>query len=113
GELDGRSGHGHRGRSLDGMIARVAGTLMAKNLDRVEIMTSGGVGYDLIIPLSVYETLPKIGEAVALHTHLVVKEDGWLLFGFASNFERQVFTRVLSAKGVGPSLAIGFLSTLS
>jgi holliday junction DNA helicase RuvA len=95
------------------MIARVAGTLMARDLDRVEIMTSGGVGYELIIPLSVYETLPKIGEAVALHTHLVVKEDGWLLFGFASNFERQVFTRVLSAKGVGPSLAIGLLSTLT
>lgn len=95
------------------MIARVAGTLMARDLDRVEVMTSGGVGYELIIPLSVYETLPKIGEAVALHTHLVVKEDGWLLFGFASDFERQVFTRVLSAKGVGPSLAIGLLSTLT
>lgn len=95
------------------MIARVAGILMAKELDRVEIMTSGGVGYDILIPLSVFETLPRIGESTALHTHLVVKEDGWQLFGFATNFERQVFTRVLDAKGVGPSLALGLLSTLT
>jgi holliday junction DNA helicase RuvA len=95
------------------MIARVAGTLMAKDLDRVEIMTSGGVGYELLVPLSVFESLPKLGDTVALHTHLVVKEDGWQLFGFTTNFERQVFTRVLGAKGVGPSLALGLLSTLT
>ena len=95
------------------MIARIEGTLTAKDLDRVEVMTSGGVGYELLVPLSVFETLPKLGEAVALHTHLVVREDGWLLFGFASNFERLVFIRVLGAKGVGPSLALGLLSTLT
>lgn len=95
------------------MIARIEGTLLAKDLDRVEVMTSGGVGYELLVPLSVFETLPKLGEAVALHTHLVVREDGWLLFGFATNFERQVFIRVLGAKGVGPSLALGLLSTLT
>jgi Holliday junction DNA helicase RuvA len=95
------------------MIAHVAGTLLAKSLDRVEVMTQGGVGYELAVPLSVYETLPKVGEAVRLHTYLVVKEDGWQLFGFASGFERQVFQRVLDAKGVGPALALGMLSTLS
>jgi Holliday junction DNA helicase RuvA len=95
------------------VIAHVAGTLLAKALDRVEIMTAGGVGYELLVPLSVYETLPKIGEAVRLHTYLVVKEDGWQLFGFTSAFERQVFQRVLGAKGVGPALALGLLSTLS
>jgi Holliday junction DNA helicase RuvA len=95
------------------VIAHIAGTLLAKELDRVEVMTSGGVGYELLVPLSVYETLPKIGETVRLHTYLVVKEDGWLLFGFASAFERQVFQRVLDAKGVGPALALGLLSTLS
>src|SRR5438270_11734991 len=86
---------------------------MAKDLDRVEVMTSGGVGYELLIPLNVFETLPRLGESVTLHTHLVVKEDGWQLFGFATNFERQVFIRVLNAKGVGPSLALGLLSTLT
>jgi Holliday junction DNA helicase RuvA len=95
------------------MISHVAGTLLGKALDRVEVMTAGGVGYEMSVPLSVYETLPKVGDRVSLHTYLVVKEDGWQLFGFASGFERQVFQRVLDAKGVGPALALGLLSTLS
>ena len=95
------------------MIAQVRGELIAKELDHVEIMTAGGVGYELAIPLGVYERLPKIGDQVALHTHLVVKEDSWQLFGFASTFERRVFQRVLNAKGVGPALALGLLSTLT
>ena len=95
------------------MISRVAGTLMAKELDRVEIMTSGGVGYDLSVPLSVFETTARVGDPIELHTHLVVREDGWQLFGFATSFDRQVFMRVLNAKGVGPSLALGLLSTLT
>lgn len=95
------------------MIAHVAGRVVAKELDRVEILTKGGVGYELAIPLSVYETLPKLGEDAALHTHLVVREDGWTLYGFASAFERRVFQRVLAAKGVGPALALGLLSALS
>ena len=95
------------------MIAHVRGTLVAKELDRVEIMTPGGVGYELAIPLSVYEALPKVGDEAALHTHLVVREDGWMLFGFSTPFERRVFQRVLTANGVGPALALGMLSTLS
>src|SRR5690349_15875780 len=95
------------------MIAHVTGALLTKALDRVEVMTPGGVGYELSVPLSVYETLPRIGDAVRLHTYLVAKEDGWQLFGFASAFERQVFQRVLDAKGVGPALALGLLSTLA
>jgi Holliday junction DNA helicase RuvA len=95
------------------MIARVAGALAAKDLDRVEVLTAGGVGYELSIPLSVYETLPAINEPVTLFTHLVVREDGWSLYGFGSAYERQVFQRVLAAKGVGPALALGLLSTLS
>src|SRR5215218_11203016 len=95
------------------MIVHVGGRVIAKDLDRVELLTKGGVGYELLIPLSVYEGLPKVGEEAALHTHLVVKEDGWQLFGFATTFERRVFQRVLNAKGVGPSLALGLLSTLT
>ena len=95
------------------MIAHVAGRVVAKELDRVEILTKGGVGYELSIPLSVYEGLPKLGEDAALHTHLVVREDGWTLYGFSSAYERRVFQRVLAAKGVGPALALGMLSTLS
>jgi Holliday junction DNA helicase RuvA len=95
------------------VISRIAGTLAAKDLDRVEIATPGGVTYELTIPLGVYETLPRAGEDCSLHTYLVVKEDGWLLFGFSTMFERRVFQRVLDAKGVGPALAIGMLSALS
>lgn len=95
------------------MIAQVRGKLVAKDLDRVEIMTSGGTGYELAVPLSVYETLPKVGEETALHTHLVVREDGWQLFGFANVVEKRVFQRLLTASGIGPALALGMLSTLS
>ena len=95
------------------MIAHVRGKLVAKDLDRVEIMTSGGTGYELAVPLSVYEMLPKVGEETALHTHLVVREDGWQLFGFASVVEKRVFQRLLTASGIGPALALGMLSTLS
>jgi Holliday junction DNA helicase RuvA len=95
------------------VIAHVVGRIVAKELDRVELLTKGGVGYEVFIPLSTYEGLPKLGEDAALHTHLVVKEDGWQLYGFATAFERRVFQKVLAAKGIGPALAIGMLSTLT
>ncbi|GAC1652489.1 MAG: Holliday junction branch migration protein RuvA [Gemmatimonadaceae bacterium] len=95
------------------MITVVVGTLIAKDLDRAEVLTASGLAYELAIPLGVFDSLPKVGEQTRLQTHLVVKEDGWQLFGFATVFERQVFRRVLEAKGVGPALALGMLSTLS
>src|SRR6476469_10844779 len=95
------------------MIVQVVGTLVAKELDRIEILTDGGVAYELAVPLNAYEALPKVGEACALHTYLVGKEDGWQLFGFTSAYERRVFQKVLGAKGVGPSLALGLLSSLT
>lgn len=95
------------------MIAQVSGTLITKELDRVEVMTNGGVAYELSIPLGVYESLPRLGERVILHTYLVVKEDAWQLFGFGNVLERRLFQRVLGAKGVGPALALGLLSTLT
>jgi Holliday junction DNA helicase RuvA len=95
------------------LIAVVAGKLLSKDLDSLEVMTAGGVGYELTIPLSVYETLPKVGDEVRLHTSLVVKEDSWQLFGFVSVFEKLLFEKLLTANGVGPSLAIGLLSALS
>ena len=94
------------------MISRLKGTLSAKGIDRSEVMTSGGVGYSLQIPLGVLESLPRVGEPVELHTALVVKEDGWLLFGFAAESDRALFTTLLAASGVGPSLALGLLSGL-
>ncbi len=95
------------------MITLLVGTLLERDLAMVEVLTSGGVGYTLAIPLSTFETLPKPGESVRLHTHLVVKEDGWQLFGFGTTYERNVFMRLLNAKGFGPQLALNMLSALS
>lgn len=95
------------------MIVQVQGKVVAKDLDRVELMTSGGVAYELLIPLNVYEALPRPGDDATLWTSLIVREDGWQLYGFASAYERRVFNKVLGAKGVGPALALGMLSTLT
>lgn len=95
------------------MIAMIAGHIVAKSLDRVEVMTASGVAYEMAIPLQLVESLPAVGGSVALHTHLVVKEDGWQLFGFGSPADRQIFRIVLGANGVGPALALALLSTLS
>ena len=94
------------------MISRVRGTLSAKGIDRIEVMTASGVGYSLAIPLGVLESLPRVGEPVDLHTALVVKEDHWQLFGFSTESDRALFYTLLGASGVGPALALGLLSTL-
>ena len=95
------------------MIVQVQGRLVAKDLDRVEIMTSSGVCYELLIPLNVYEAVGRVGDETTLFTSLIIREDAWLLYGFGSAYERKVFNKTLGAKGVGPSLALGLLSTLT
>ncbi|MDX2183952.1 MAG: Holliday junction branch migration protein RuvA [Gemmatimonadaceae bacterium] len=95
------------------MITQVTGTVVVKDLDRVEVLTPGGLAYEISIPLSVFERLPEAGKPATLHTHLVVREDGWELYGFSAPHERQVFRRLLAAKGVGPALALGLISTLT
>ncbi|MEA3245741.1 MAG: Holliday junction branch migration protein RuvA [Gemmatimonadota bacterium] len=94
------------------MITRVRGTLTARGIDRIEVMTASGVAYQLHIPLGVLEGLPRVGEAVDLHTALVVKEDAWLLYGFATERDRALFNTVTSASGVGPALGLGLISAL-
>ncbi|MEP6836043.1 MAG: Holliday junction branch migration protein RuvA [Gemmatimonas sp.] len=95
------------------MIAQLSGVLVMRELDRVEIMTAGGVAYECLIPLSVFESLPALNANVLLHTHLSVREDAWHLYGFASPHERAVFQKLLVAKGVGPALALGIMSALT
>ncbi|HUO51820.1 MAG TPA: Holliday junction branch migration protein RuvA [Gemmatimonadaceae bacterium] len=95
------------------MISQVRGTLIAKELDRAEVLTEGGVAYELVIPLGAFEALPAVGEPVHLHAQLVVREDAMLLVGFASAFDKKVFQRLIGASGVGPALAVGLLSALS
>lgn len=95
------------------MISRVRGTLLRRDPDSVEIMTAGGVGYELFIPLSVFEKLPRRDETIELLTHQVVREDDVMLFGFLQEGERKLFGRLLGASGVGPRLALALMSTLT
>lgn len=94
------------------MIARIHGTLTAREMDRAEVMTPGGVSYEMFVPLGVFERLPRVGEEVELRTYQVVREDALLLFGFLEDAERVVFARLLSAPGVGPKMALALLSAL-
>ena len=94
------------------MIAQVSGRLAAKQADRVMIETPGGVGYEIVVPLGVMERLPAVGEAVSLATELVVREDGWSLYGFSADAERHFFQRLIGVTGVGPRIAIALMSAL-
>jgi holliday junction DNA helicase RuvA len=94
------------------VIARIRGTLLARELERAEVLTAGGVGYELWIPVTVFERLPRVGEEVDLRVHQVVREDAIHLYGFLEDVERAVFTRLISAQGVGPRLALALLSAL-
>lgn len=94
------------------MIAHVRGRLAAKSADRVIVETAGGVGYDVVVPLGVMERLPAVGADVRLATELVVREDGWALYGFLEDAERRFFQRLTSVSGVGPKIGIALLSAL-
>jgi Holliday junction DNA helicase RuvA len=95
------------------MISRVIGKLVARELDRVEVLTSGGIAYEIAILRTAYEKLPPVGKEIELRTHHVVREDGAFLFGFLDEIEKILFGRLLLASGVGPRLALSLLSTLS
>src|SRR2546430_11672241 len=94
------------------MIAQVSGRLAAKQADRVVVHTAGGVGYEIAVPLGVMEQLPPVGETVSLATELVVREDGWALYGFRDESERRFFQRLIGVTGIGPKLAIALMSAL-
>jgi len=92
------------------MIAGLRGRLAAKSADRVVVETAGGVAYEVVVPLGVMERLPSAGAEVTLATELVVREDGWALYGFLD--ERRFFQRLTSVTGVGPKIGIALLSAL-
>lgn len=95
------------------MISRVRGRLLRRGMESLEVMTTAGIAYEIAVPLSVLERLPREGEDVELRTWLVVREDAQELYGFLEARERALFGRLLSASGVGPRLALAMLSTLS
>ena len=91
------------------MIAWVEGTLREKAPVRV-VVDVNGMGYELHVPLSTSAVLPDTGKTVALHVHLVAREDALLLYGFATAYEKEVFGMLLRANRVGPKLAQTILS---
>jgi len=94
------------------MIGRLKGTLARKQPPGL-LVDVGGVGYELEAPLSTFYDLPAVGEPVTLHTHLVVRDDAHLLFGFARESERHLFRTLLKVSGVGARMALAILSGMS
>jgi Holliday junction DNA helicase RuvA len=94
------------------MIGHLHGRLSAKVPPQLTIDV-GGVGYELEAPMSTFYHLPPVGGEVRLLTHLVVREDAHVLFGFASEAERALFRSLLRVSGVGPRLALALLSGIS
>ena len=94
------------------MISRIQGILVEKEFPQV-VVSCHGVGYEIDVPMSTFYPLPRTGEEVTLLTHLVVREDAHLLFGFLTAPERTAFRQLLKISGVGPKVALSVLSGLS
>ncbi|MGU0966074.1 Holliday junction branch migration protein RuvA [Pseudomonas aeruginosa] len=93
------------------MIGRLRGTLAEKQPPHL-ILDVNGVGYEVEVPMTTLYRLPSVGEPVTLHTHLVVREDAHLLYGFAEKRERELFRELIRLNGVGPKLALALMSGL-
>ncbi len=94
------------------MIATLTGTLAVRDAGRIVVET-GGVGYEVLIPLSTYYRLPQLGDRVALEIRQVVREDALTLYGFSSATEKRSFDLLMSVQHVGPKLALAILSVLA
>ncbi len=94
------------------MIGRLHGILLSKKPPEL-LLDVHGVGYELSAPMSTFYQLPETGASVTLHTHLVVREDAHLLYGFGSDAERQLFRTLLKVSGVGPKVALAILSGMA
>ena len=94
------------------MIGRLSGILLEKNPPQL-LLDVQGVAYEVDVPMSTFYNLPNIGDRLTLFTHLVVREDAHLLFGFASENERRAFRQLIKITGVGARIALAVLSGLS
>lgn len=94
------------------MISSLSGKLTEKNPPRL-VLDVGGVGYELEVPMPTFVALPDVGAEVHLHTHLVVRENAHLLYGFTDRADRNLFRLLITISGVGPKLALMILSGMS
>lgn len=92
------------------MYDHLRGTISQRQPTKV-VLDVGGIGYELTIPLSSFESLPPLGETATVFTHLHVREDMLRLYGFATKDERAFFRRLLDVSGIGPSVALSILSS--
>ena len=93
------------------MIGRLRGTLAEKQPPHL-VIDVNGVGYELEVPMTTLYRLPAVGEPLTLHTHLVVREDAQLLYGFYEKRDRELFRELIRLNGVGPKLALALMSGL-
>ncbi|SQF97427.1 Holliday junction DNA helicase RuvA [Paucimonas lemoignei] len=93
------------------MIGRLRGFLAEKQPPHL-VLDVNGVGYEIEVPMTTLYRLPHVGEPVTLHTHLVVREDAHLLYGFYEKRERELFRELIRLNGVGPKLALALMSGL-
>jgi len=94
------------------MIGRISGLLLEK-FPPLVLVDVQGVGYEIDVPMSTFYNLPAVGTQITLHTHFVVREDVHLLFGFATEGERQAFRQLVKISGIGARTALALLSGLS
>ena len=94
------------------MIGRLTGLLLEKNPPLV-LLDVNGVGFEVDVPMSTFYNLPGVGERIALHIHMVVREDGQFLYGFLTDEERATFRQLLKISGIGARTALAILSGLS
>jgi Holliday junction DNA helicase RuvA len=94
------------------MIGRLTGTLVEKHPPQV-LLDVGGVGYEIDVPMSTFYNLPASGERITLYTHLAIREDAHLLYGFGTDSERQAFRQLLKVSGIGAKTALSVLSGMS
>lgn len=93
------------------MISRLQGVVLSRGTDRVEVETSGGVVYEVEVPLTVLQEIPGVGDALELRTLQVVTETSVTLYGFVTPQERVLFQKLRTVKGVGAKVALGIMST--
>jgi len=94
------------------MIGRLSGLLLDKNPAQL-IVDCNGVGYEVSVPMSTFYHLPSTGERVTLLTHMVVREDAQLLYGFGTTQERELFRELIKISGIGARTALAILSGMS
>ena len=94
------------------MIGSLRGRISAKSPPQLTVEV-GGIGYEIEAPMSTFFHLPALGAEVQLLTHLVVREDAHVLYGFGSEAERRLFRSLIKVSGVGPKIALGLLSGIS